>query len=343
MQKTELSEKKGTNIRCLACSHYCVLSEGQVGICGIRKNIKNELYLLVYGQAAAANIDPMEKKPLFHFLPGQKIFTIGTVGCNFACEFCQNWDISQSVKQLKKSSEIEGELESYGYKLPPEAIVDFCVKNKIKAIAFSYNEPTVFFEYAYDTAVLAKKKNIKTVFVSNGYFSKEAIENIRPYLDAINIDLKSFNEEFYMKTCKAKLKVVLDNIKLAHKLGYWIEITTLLIPDANDSEEEIGKIAAFIASVDKNIPWHVTAFHPEYKMLDKESTPLSTLEKAYNIGKKHLNYVYAGNLPAKDMESTFCHKCNELLIERRYYQVKIKALKDGKCKKCGQSIPGIFN
>lgn len=269
-------------VKCLACKHYCVIEEGKYGICGVRKNIKGKLYLEVYGKPIAVAIDPIEKKPLRHFLPGTKIFSIGTIGCNFKCEFCQNADISQ-VRQK----------DMYATELSPSEIVDYCLMNKIPSIAYTYNEPTIFFEYTYDTAKLANKKGIKNVYVSNGYYSKEAIDMISPYLDAINIDLKAFTDKFYNKICGAKLNNVLESIKYTHKLGIWVEITTLLVPDENDSIEEITKIAEFIKSVDEGIPWHVSAFHPAYKMMNKNRTPLEIVEKAVEIGRKvGLKYVY---------------------------------------------------
>jgi len=342
-------KKDDKKVECQACNWYCNIPEGLTGICGVRQNNKGDLYLLVYGKAIAANLDNIEKKPLFHFLPGTKVFSIGTVGCNFRCLFCQNWDISQTpflVKQEQKDPEkqniVLGKVTSEGQDLPPKEIVKYCVENNIPSIAYTYNEPAIFFEYAYDTAKLAHKEGIKNVFVSNGYESKEALEKIEPYLDAINIDLKGFTKEFYQEICSAKLEPVLENIKKVHKMDIWLEITTLVIPGKNDSDEELTKIAEFIASVSDEIPWHVTAFYPHYKMQDIPPTPPSTLERAYKIGKKAgLKYVYTGNIPGMEAENTICPKCDELIIKRFgldcdscYVDSK------GRCEKCNHKIPG---
>ncbi len=348
MRQALLFEQKGNTLKCTACKQYCLISESQTGICGVRKNINNKLYLLVYGKASAVNIDPVEKKPLFHFLPGSEIFSLGTLGCNFACSFCQNYDISQATRELKlkfldnKEQNLRlSKLTEYGQSLEPETIVEYCLENSIPSIAFTYNEPAIFFEYAFDTAKLAKKHGIKSVFVSNGYESDEALLKIRKFLDAINIDLKAFSNDFYLKTCRARLEPVLDTIKKVHSLGIWLEITTLVIPGKNDSREELKSISEFIAGIDKNIPWHLTRFHPDYKMLDTQETPLETLELGYKIGKEAgLNYVYLGNI-ASEHESTCCPSCNKLLIKRNGYNVKV-LLKNGKCS-CGTKIPGVWN
>jgi pyruvate formate lyase activating enzyme len=283
MKECVLYKKEKGNVRCFACAHKCLISEGKTGICGVRKNIKGKLYLLVYGKVVAAHIDPIEKKPLYHFLPGTYAYSIGTVGCNFKCNYCQNWDISQ----LK---------EIIGKEITPEKIIEEAIINKCKSIAYTYNEPTIFIEFVKDCAVLAKKKGLKNVLVTNGYMTKECLDFIAPYTDAMNIDLKSFNESFYEKICRGKLKPVLETIKNAHKKGIHIEITTLVIPEENDSLKEFEQIAKFIARIDKNIPWHISRFFPMYKMLDKESTSIETLKKAEEIGKKYLNYVYLGNI-----------------------------------------------
>jgi len=317
-------------VKCTACRHYCGISPGKTGRCGVRKNIDGKLFLLVYGRAVAVNVDPIEKKPLYHFMPGSDIFSIGTVGCNFKCEFCQNWDISQTA-------------EVSGHELMPEEIVKVCDEKDIPAIAYTYNEPTIFFEYFYDTAKLAKKKGIKNVLVTNGYMSDEALEKMKDCIDGMNIDLKSFNEKFYKKLCKAKLKKVLKTIKKAHKLGFWIEITTLIIPGENDSDEELKGIAEFISEIDKNIPWHISAFHPNYKMTDKNSTPHQSLNKAYEIGKEAgLKFIYVGNVIDDKRSATYCPKCKAVLINRPYFNATIENFKENKCMKCGESIKGVW-
>ena len=286
MKLAELYKKEKDKIRCLACSHKCLISEGKTGICGVRKNIEDKLYLLVYGKVAAMNVDPIEKKPLYHFLPGTASFSIGTVGCNFRCDFCQNFEISQISKR--------GTI--YGKEISPEEVVKRAIQTKCKSISYTYNEPAIFIEFVRDIAKIAKKKKLKNILVTNGYFSKESFDYIKDYVDAMNIDLKSFSEKFYIKYCGGKLKPVLDTIKRAHEKGIHIELTTLVIPGLNDSEKEFEEVAKFIASVDKNIPWHISRFFPMYKMLNREITPLETLRKAEAIGKKYLNYVYVGNV-----------------------------------------------
>lgn len=313
-------------VRCLACQHYCLIAENKVGICGVRKNVEGKLQLLVYGKVVAKHLDPIEKKPLYHFLPGTRVYSIGTVGCNLKCGYCQNWQISQKRKVM-------------GEDLPPEKIKAEISIN-VPTIAYTYNEPTIFFEFAYDTAKLLKNK--KHVFVSNGYFSDEALEKM-DFLDAINIDLKGFSDKFYQKNCGAKLQPVLENIKKIHEKGIWLEITTLLIPGENDSEGELRKIARFIASVDKDIPWHVSAFHSDYKMLDKKGTSFPDLLKAFKIGKEEgLNYIYLGNVRSVGHNSTYCPKCRKLLIQRDGYYILMEGLNEGKCKYCGYEIKGVW-
>jgi len=344
MKKAVLFEKlSGSKVKCTACQNYCVIPEGKTGICAVRKNIGGDLYLLVYGQAAAANIDPIEKKPLYHFFPGEKVFTIGTVGCNFGCEFCQNYDISQSIKEARlMKKDIQSEFLSYGNELSPQQIINFCEENRIRMVAFSYNEPAIFFEYAFDTMKLAKKKGIKTVFVSNGYESVEALEKMKGYLDAINIDLKSFSDDFYRRICHSRLKPVLDTIKRCYDLGIWVELTTLFIPGENDSEEEVKQIIDFIASIDQNIPWHISAFYPTYKMRNKKATPHEKLIIAYKLGKKRLNHVYVGNVYDPERSATYCPKCKRVLIERQFYTTNVVGIKNSRCVYCNEKIAGVF-
>lgn len=286
MKECDLYKKEKEKVRCLACSHKCLISEGKTGICGVRKNIKNKLYLLVYGKVASMNVDPIEKKPLYHFLPGTMSFSICTVGCNFRCLWCQNFDISQ----VSKKGIIFGE------DISPSEIVKRAIQTGCKSISYTYTEPAIFIEFVKDIAKLAKKKKLKNILVTNGYFSKESFDYIKDYVDAMNIDLKSFSDEFYSKYCGGRLKPVLETIKRAHDKGIHIELTTLVIPGLNDSEEEFEKIAKFIASIDKNIPWHISRFFPMYKMLNKQITPLETLKKAEKIGKRYLKYVHIGNV-----------------------------------------------
>lgn len=324
-------------VECLACSHHCKIAPAKTGICGVRKNENGKLKLLVYGQAIAHHTDPIEKKPLFHFLPNSQIFSFGTVGCNFRCLFCQNADIAQFHK-----THTEEEIMSAGVKLMPKDIVNYCLKNKIPSIAFTYNEPGIFFEYAYDTAKLAHKKGIKTVYVSNGFETHEALEKILPYLDAINIDLKSFRDDYYREICGGRIEPVKENIKWLWEKGVWVEVTTLLVTDENDTDKELKQIADFLAEISPDIPWHISRYFPCYKM-NNPPTPIERLEKAYELGKQAgLHYVYLGNLKDTTHENTFCPKCGEILVERNRYGVK-NLLEMGKCKKCGEEIRGVFN
>ncbi len=332
----KLSNKK---IICQACAHACKLKEGEYGICGVRKVEDGELKLLVYGLAAAVNVDPVEKKPMFHFLPESRAFSLGTVGCNFSCKFCQNYDISQHPK--------EHHHEIIGQELPPERIVELAFEHDCQSIAYTYNEPIVFFEYTYDTAKLAHEKGLKNIYVTSGYETHKALDLLEPYIDGMNIDIKAFTDEFYKEICGARLKPVLDCVKYAHEKGIWIEITTLLIPGKNDSDEEIRNIARFIAEVDPSMPWHLSAFHPTYKMLDVPRTPASTLLRAYNIGKEEgLKYLYVGNIDDEDCESTYCPKCSKRVIDRQGHIGQIVSNKldeNGICPYCGYAIEGVWH
>jgi len=281
-------------VHCYLCSHHCRISEGMFGVCGVRKNTKGKLNTLVYAEVIAAHVDPIEKKPLYHFLPGSFSYSIAAIGCNFRCGFCQNWQISQ---RTKKNDIVVGAGRDLPLHMNPEDIVNQAKKNNCASISYTYTEPTIFFEFAYDTAKLAKSEGLKNVFVTNGFMTKEAIGAIRPYLDAANIDLKFFKDESYKKICKARLQPVLDSIKLMHELGVWVEVTTLVIPGVNDSDEEFSAIAKFLALIDKGIPWHVSAFHADYKFTDYPSTPIESLKKARKIGNEAgLKLVHLGNV-----------------------------------------------
>lgn len=324
-------------VQCTACEHFCAIEPGGMGKCGVRRNNDGALFLLVYGQAAALHVDPVEKKPLFHFLPAQPILSLGTVGCNFTCLFCQNWELSQSGA-LADPAHLDGQQAS------PADLVAACRQRGIPMLAYTYNEPTVFFEYAYDTARLARRQGIRNVFVSSGFESLAALEAIEPYLDAINVDLKAFTDSFYRTTCGTRLEPVLRNIELIAKHARtWIEITTLLIPGLNDSDAELRDMAAWLAGVSPNLPWHLSAFHPDFHMLDRPPTPHRTLMRAWEIGKEAgLRYVYVGNVRDGDRESTRCPGCGTLLISRDGYHVSIHWREPGACHGCGAKIPGVW-
>lgn len=324
----------GEQVHCHLCQHFCKIADGHRGICGVRENRAGKLYSLVYGLAVATNIDPIEKKPLFHLQPGSSSFSIATVGCNFKCRHCQNWQIAQYPQM--RPGKLPGE------KLTPETIVAQAEAAGCTSIAYTYTEPTIYFEYAYDTAKLASAAGIKNVFVSNGYTSADALRTIAPYLDAANIDLKSFSDDFYRKVCGAKLQPVLDCIRLYRELGIWIEVTTLIIPGYNDSSAELRQIAEFIMSVGADIPWHVSAFYPTHKLLDAPRTSAEILHRARQIGlDAGLYYVYEGNIPGSGAENTYCHQCGELQIERYGFSIRRNLLEKGRCRSCAAVMDGV--
>ncbi len=319
---------EGNKVKCELCSHQCKISNGKRGICRVRENKNGILYSLNYLKLVASHVDPIEKKPLFHFYPGSESYSIAASGCNFRCLHCQNWTISQVNNDI-----ISGEAIS------AESVVRDALRNKCLSISYTYTEPTIYYETAYDISLLAHEKGIRNIFVTNGYIGSEALKHIAPYLDAANIDLKAMTETFYQNVCGAKLQPVLDCIKQYYELGIWIEITTLIIPGYNDDADELEDIAEFIAGIDNGIPWHVTAFYPTYKLNDAPPTPLATLELAYKIGKeKGLQYVYQGNVG--EGENTYCPSCGKLLVKREFFNIK-NQIQDGKCPFCGCKIQGI--
>lgn len=336
-------QKTGEKIECQACSHFCRIPEGKTGICGVRQNIGGKLYLLAYGKVIAVQVDPIEKKPLFHFLPGSRSYSFGTLGCNFRCANCQNYDISQMF-------ELKGRVQEYsrlnwGFSLAPEEIVQGALENRCQSISYTYIEPTVFLEYALDTMKLARKKGLKNIWVSNGFMSQKTLDVIVPYLDAINVDIKSFDDEFYKSNCGARLDPVLENCKRLVKEKIWLEITTLIIPTLSDDEKMLRKIAQFIKKeLGAFVPWHVSAFSGaiSWKLQHLPDTPVATIKKAYAIGKEEgLKYVYAGNIWEDDIENTRCPKCGKVAIKRSSYSVE-RLDKKGKCSNCGKILEGVF-
>lgn len=324
-------EKK---VQCGLCSHRCVIAPGKRGICAVRENREGILYSLVYDKVIARHVDPIEKKPLFHFQPGSLSYSLATPGCNFRCKHCQNSDISQLPND--RGGVILGEDVS------PSMIVESAVRNRCASISYTYTEPTVYFELAYDTARLAAGMGLKNVFVSNGYITPEALREIKPYLHAANIDLKGYTDEFYKRICGARLQPVLDSIRLCKELGIWIEITTLVIPGHNDSDKELRAIAGFIRSVGEEVPWHVSRFHPTYLLTDQPVTPLKTLKRAVKIGfDAGLRYVYEGNIPGEG-EDTLCWSCRKTVVHRIGFSVLENMITGGKCGFCEATIEGVW-
>lgn len=323
----------GGKVLCGLCRFRCLIADGKRGICGVRENVGGTLYTLVYGRAMAEHVDPIEKKPLFHFQPGSKSYSVATVGCNFRCLHCQNYGISQAGNSFRIT----------GMDLAPAEIVRRAVAAGCSSISYTYTEPTIFFEYAYDTAVLARQAGLKNVFVTNGYITPEALAYIHPWLDAANIDLKGYSEKFYREVVHAMLGEVLDSIVEYKRLGIWIELTTLIIPHLNDSDEELTGIARYIADkVGVETPWHVTQFYPTYKLLAHPRTPVATLRRARQIGlDAGLRYVYEGNVPGEGGENTYCPGCCELLIRRYGFHIEENKVRDGKCPSCATIIDGI--
>ena len=323
-------------VKCNLCSHRCVITDGRRGICSVRENQGGILQTLVYGKLIARHIDPIEKKPLFHFLPGTLSYSIATVGCNFRCQFCQNADIAQMPAD--HSGMIRGET------CQPSEVVAAAVRDGCRSISYTYTEPTVFFEFAYKSAKLAFEKGLRNVFVTNGYMTAEALEMITPYLDAANVDLKAFTDKYYKDLCGARLKHVQATLKLMKTNGIFVEVTTLIVPGLNDDPGELKDLAAFIAQdLGVDTPWHISRFHPTYKLIDRAPTPVKTLTTARKIGlKAGLRYVYTGNVPGLAAENTFCYSCGEMVIERRGFQVGKLRIKNGQCEKCGAQIDGVW-
>ncbi len=327
-------KREGEKVLCRLCPNRCVIGEGMVGFCQVRRNIGGELVSLNYDRLCAANEDPIEKKPLFHFMPESLSFSIACVGCNLRCEFCQNWQISQMALE-------EGRIS--GQQIDPADLVSHAKHAGCQSISYTYTEPTVFFELAYDTSKLAHEAGLKNVFVSNGYISIEALETIEPYLDAINVDLKGFTEDFYHHRCHSRLAPVKETLRWLARSRIWLEITTLVIPGQNDSDKELQQIAQFIGKdLGPQVPWHVSRFHPDYKMTDIPATPTSTLEKALRYGKEAgLRYCYGGNTPGHPSENTYCYHCNRLLVERRGFSIKKNDIIGSSCPGCRTLIDGV--
>ena len=335
MKEAMLYEKLPDNrVRCNLCAHHCLIGDGKKGICQVRENRDGTLYTLVYGRTISQNIDPIEKKPLFHFYPGSTAYSIATPGCNFRCAWCQNWEISQMPKEQHLIA---------GYEATPEQITAAAQQWGCRSIAYTYTEPTIFFEYAYDTAGLASAAGLANILVTNGYMTAKMLETFQPYLDAANVDLKAFRESTYRKYVGARLEPVLDSLKAIKQLGIWLEVTTLVIPGINDDPAELEDAAQFIfRELGADTPWHISRFFPDYQLTDVPPTPQTSLERAWEIGKTvGLRYVYLGNVPGEEKQNTYCPKCNNLLIRRNIFGVLANHIQDGCCPDCGCAIAGV--
>ena len=316
-------------VQCHLCNHSCKILEGSTGICGVRQNKEGKLYSLIYGLCSSIASDPIEKKPLYHFYPGSHVFSIGTVGCNFSCLHCQNYNISVARPDF-----------SYMQKFTADDVVCLAKEHGCIGVAFTYNEPSIWYEFTFDSAKLAKKQGLYTVYVTNGYISEDPLRQISSVLDAVNIDVKAFTESFYKKVCKAKLQPVLDTCILAKELGIHLELTYLVIPGYNDSEKEVESFCRWVVEkLGCNVPVHFSRFHPDYNMLNVPSTPMDTMINIFNIAKKiGLFFVYLGNVPNGDYENTVCPKCGNICVKRVGFSTKTIGLDKGKCGNCGEDL-----
>ncbi len=339
MREAMLYERlEGNEVQCFLCRHRCRIGDGKRGLCRVRENRAGTLVSIFYGRPIALSVDPIEKKPLYHFLPGSASLSLATLGCNFQCEFCQNWDISQFGRMSRYRE------EDARRRVAPEEVVEEAAGAGCASISYTYSEPTIFFEYAHDIGVQARARGIRNVFVTNGYMSPEAVEASTAFLDAANVDLKAFRPETYKRLIKGDLEGVLDSIRRLREKGVWLEITTLVVPGMNDAPEELRDIADFIADVDASIPWHISRFHPDHRFTDRPPTPLETLEEAYRTGlDAGLEYVYVGNVPGHASEATSCAHCGETLIARRGFRVTADRIgPEGRCPGCGAAVAGVF-
>ena len=327
----KLGEK---NIKCVLCPRECMISDVERGYCGVRENRDGDYQTLVYGALCSANVDPIEKKPLFHYLPGTAAFSIATAGCNIECKFCQNWRISQFRPEQVDSVLIE-----------PERLVAACRSRQAPTIAYTYSEPVIFYEYMHDCAALARKEGIGSVMISNGYIQEKPLRQLCRHLTAVKIDFKAFTERFYGETCAGKLGPILETLETLKDVGIWFELVILVVPTLNDSPDEIKKMSEWVVSrLGPDVPMHFTRFHPTYRITNLPSTPVSMLDRSRRIAMEAgVRYAYVGNVPMHPGENTFCHECNNELIKRVGFRIKFNRIADGKCPDCGTAIPGVWS
>ena len=324
---------KGDLVQCELCPRGCVLDEGQRGNCRVRANKDGKVITLVYGKPCAVHVDPIEKKPLFHFLPGSSAFSIATAGCNLHCKFCQNWDISQANPE-----------ETNNLDLPPEEVVRKAVAYRCKSIAYTYSDPAIFFEYAMDTAKIGRKAGVRSVFITAGYLSPKPLEELCSSVDAIKVDFKGITEEYYSKVCLAHLQPVIDAIKYIKTRNVWLELVNLIVPTLNDRQDDIARLIDWVvANAGADVPLHFSKFWPQYQLKNLPPTPEDTLDMAWKMAKKRgVRYAYVGNIPAHEGNNTDCPKCRRLLIKRAGYDVMENNIANGRCKYCSETIPGVW-
>ena len=328
------SKAAGGSVDCSLCSHRCHIVDGKRGVCGARQNRGGTLFSLVYGRLIAEHMDPIEKKPLYHFLPGSLSYSIATPGCNFRCTFCQNWQISQV--------EAAPAFDSISY-VAPERVVSAAVAGGAPSISYTYTEPTIFMEYALDCARLARREGLKNVFVTNGFQTPEAVQAMTGLIDAANVDLKAFTDEFYRRQCAGRLQPALDTISNMHRAGIHIEVTTLIVPGRNDSDEQLSGIARFLADLSPDIPWHISRFHPDYKETALPPTPVETMRRANEFGREAgLHYVYLGNVQLDAGQDTKCPGCGKVLVRRRGFGRPSLYLTEPRCPDCGHDVPLVL-
>ncbi|MEW5765363.1 MAG: AmmeMemoRadiSam system radical SAM enzyme [Acidobacteriota bacterium] len=319
---------------CDLCAHRCRILPGRSGVCRVRANRNGRLVSLVRDRLIAGHVDPIEKKPLFHFLPGTLSYSIATAGCNFRCRFCQNFTLSQAVRD---GGEVPGE------PVAPARVVEAALRSGCATLAYTYTEPTIFFETAEEVGLLARQRGLKNVFVTNGFLTPEAVERARAFLDAANVDLKGFDDGRYRKVCGASLKGVLTGLESLVRAGVWVEVTTLVVPGMNDSDGELRAVARYVADLGRHVPWHISRYHPDYLMDSGGPTPLATLERAWELGREAgLDHVYLGNVPGHPSEHTTCPKCGTIVLERLGFHAVPRALAGGRCAACGERIHGVF-